>query len=80
MADLYKEPENSKKGWLSGTWFSHDKAILGAWKLQKGSKFFQEPENAKKAHIQAPEIAKMVDRFFMRVKLLVAMNRPQKYF
>ena len=57
MADLYKEPENSKKGWLSGTWFSHDKAILGAWKLQKDSKFFQEPENAKKAHIQAPEIA-----------------------
>ena len=65
MADLYKEPENSKKGWFSGTWFSHDKAILGAWKLQKGSKFFQEPEIAKKAHIQAPEIAKMVDRFFM---------------
>ena len=27
--------------------------------------FFQKPENAKKAYIQAPEIAKMVDRFFM---------------
>ena len=66
MADLYKEPENSKKGWLSGTWFSHGKALLGSWKIQKGYCFFQEPENAKKAHIQAPEIAKMVNRFFMQ--------------
>ena len=45
---------------------SHDKALLGAWKLQKGSYFFQEPENAKKANILAAEIAKMVDRFFMQ--------------
>ena len=31
----------------------------------KKTPVFHEPENAKKANIQAPEIAKMVDRFFM---------------
>ena len=34
-------------------------------KTPKRLLFFQESENAKNAHIQAPEIAKMVDRFFM---------------
>ena len=65
MADLYKEPENSKKVGFQAP----DLAITRHYQEPENSKktpvFFQEPENVKKAHIQAPEISIMVDRFFM---------------
>ena len=39
---------------------------------KKAPYFFQEPEKAKTAHIQAPEKAKMVYRFFMQ-----SQSKPQ---
>ena len=39
--------------------------ISGPWKLQKGFSWFQGPETAKKVSFQAPEKAKMSERFFM---------------
>ena len=50
------------KGWLSGTMKRHYQEPENF----KGFLIFLEPENAKMAHIQAPEIAKLVDRFFMK--------------
>ena len=39
--------------------------ISGPWKLQNGFSWLQGPETAKKVSFQAPEKAKMSERFFM---------------
>ena len=55
----------SLKGIISGPWKCQKSFISGPWKLQKGFSWFQGPEKAKKVSFQAPETAKMCERFFM---------------
>ena len=55
----------SLKGTISGPWKCQKSFISGPWKLQKGFSWFQGPEKAKKVSFQAPETAKMCERFFM---------------
>ena len=63
--DLYKEPEIFKKVGFQAP----DLGPIRSLKIPR-SLFFQGSENAKKAHINAPDIAKLVDGLFIVVGVL----------
>ena len=69
----------SQKGAISGPWKCQKSFISGPWKLQKGFSWFQGPEKAKKVSFQAPETAKMCERFFMTNLALIEEKNGEKY-